>query len=89
MTGSIRYSAVCVVLLATLGCATTSPATPPMIRLTLDDGARWIDPDDAGRYVCDEGVLFCTAEAGRLTTRRCRCERRVFPDVAPVGRAPD
>jgi hypothetical protein len=89
VTGSIRYSTVCVVLLTTLGCAITRPATPPMIRLSLEDGARWIDPDDTGRYVCDQSVLFCRTEIGRLTSRLCRCESGVFTEMAPVSSAPE
>jgi hypothetical protein len=50
---------------------------PPLITLGIEDGARWIEPDELRRYQCAQGSLVCTSAIGRLTTRLCRCVDRV------------
>jgi hypothetical protein len=55
------------------GCTGMGTMTPPPIALRIEDAARWIEPADLHRYQCEQGVLVCTAGAGRLTTRLCRC----------------
>jgi hypothetical protein len=52
-------------------------ARRPLITLRIEDGARWIAPDDPDRYQCEQGSLLCTAETGRLTSRLYRCTNRM------------
>lgn len=55
------------------GCTGMGTMTAPPIALRIEDGARWIEPADLRRYQCEQGLLICSAGAGRLTTRLCRC----------------
>lgn len=78
ITGRSRSSSLLLLLsfgaagiAACTGMGTT--AQVPLIMLRLEDGARWIEPADLHRYQCERGVLVCTGETGRLTTRLCRC----------------
>ena len=71
-----RVSTACVVWFGGAGIAGCAGmgATPLLpIRLTLKDGARWIEPQEMERYWCAEGLLVCTDGGGRMTTRLCRC----------------
>jgi len=55
------------------GCAGLETTELPRLRLTIRDGARWMEPQEVERYWCAEGLLVCTGGAGRMTSRLCRC----------------
>ena len=79
MAGWNRYSRILIVSLAAVGvtgCTEMGTTAPPLITLTVKDGARWITPGDLHRYQCQQGWLLCTAETGRLTRRLCQCVDR-------------
>jgi hypothetical protein len=55
------------------GCA-TAPSSATLIQLRSPEAARWISSETVGDYGCDAGALVCSADGGRLTERKCRCQ---------------
>ena len=66
------------------GCTGMETTPLPPIRLTIEDGARWIEPNERRGYWCDQGFLVCTGAGGRMTSRMCRCVDDGLDD--PVAR---
>jgi hypothetical protein len=54
------------------GCA-LAPSASTLIPIQPGEGARWVTAETVVNYGCGAGALVCSADGGRLSERRCRC----------------
>jgi hypothetical protein len=73
MTSFVRAAAVAAVAAAIASGCTSAPSHDTFIAVSPSEGARWFAAETTDRYGCDEGVLACSADGGRLSQRQCRC----------------
>lgn len=67
----LSLAAIAVAALAA-GCA-SARATAALIPIRTSEGARWVPAERVENYGCERAALACSADGGRLTERRCRC----------------
>ena len=70
-TAATRAVAVAAIAVAS-GCA-SAPSDGTFIPIRSSEGARWVSAKTMESYGCETSALVCSADAGRLSERRCRC----------------